>query len=482
MSYSNERDFLLHHIPHAFNTIAAKEPEQVRQKSAHDLVTEVDIRMEKYLSDAIRQTFPGDRIHGEELSSSQTVDGRTWTIDPIDGTYNMARQLPLYGVQCALIENGEPVVCAIYLPFHEGLLYAVKGEGSYCNGRRLQVNTKTPITNAIVSFGDYTRKNQDLAKRQHTTIGRLYHHICKIRMFGAACLDFTRVALGQTDSTSIITKNIWDVAPGILLCREAGATVTNIDGQPYRYTDDGVTVSATKELSALMAQCFRKNVWLRTPSGQKQLVRGCLFDFDGVVVDTESYHFKSWNYGAKPLGTQLTWQEYLPLKSTGGTKISRYIMEKAQLTLPVDEMLQIAVRKDENFVELMKSLTEKDILPGIVDFLCWLRQCGIKTAVASSSTASNRIAAGFGLDKYFDAMFDGNTKMPRKPAPDVFLTAANAIGAEPNDCVVFEDSLAGIDAAVNAGMRVIAVGGIRSEKAIAHIQDFSEIGTLFYYE
>lgn len=480
--YSKERDFLLYHIKYAFDTLARSGPNTVRQKSAHDLVTEVDINMERYLSGAIREHFPADIIQGEELSNTQVISGRTWTIDPIDGTCNMARHIPLYGVQCALFDGGEPVVSAIYLPFQDELFYAVRGQGCFCNGKPVHVNKQTDAANAIVSFGDYSRKNPSMATAQHRAIGRLYPQIGKIRMFGAACLDFSRLAAGQLDGTVVITKNVWDLAPGVLLCQEAGGIVTNLVGDPYHFNDDGVIISATPQIKQLLTQCFQNHVYIRKPSGEKLPVKGCLFDFDGVVVDTETYHYRSWNYGAKDLGTQLTWEEYLPLKSTGTTPICKYIMDKAGVQLSQEEMLQIGVRKAENFRDLICSLSEKDILPGVQVFLQWLKDRGIVTAMASSSNTSIPIAKDFGLDKYFDAMFDGSTKMPRKPAPDVFLTAAKAIGAEPAQCIVFEDSLAGIEAACNAGMAVIAVGGIRSTKAVAHIHDFSEIGTLFCYE
>ena len=135
--------------------------------------------------------------------------------------------------------------------------------------------------------------------------------------------------------------------------------------------------------------------------------------------------------------------------------------------------------KQTSFDELVKDLSEKDVLPGIRDFLTWLNEQGVKTAVASSSNTSSGLANRFDLTKHFGVVIDGNRKLPRKPAPDTFLLAAKMLGVEPQDCIVFEDSLAGIGAAVNAGMPVVAVGGIRSEQAVLHIQDFRGIREFF---
>ncbi len=482
MKYTKERDFLLQHMKEGFLAIAKNGPSLITQKSPHDLVTEVDVKMETYLSGKIKEHFPQDHIHGEELTSDAKIQGRTWTIDPIDGTCNMARDIPMYGVQCALLECGEVVVSAVYLPFQEQLIWAVKDGGCWCNWERVFVNKQTKLQNAVISLGDFTRKSNTLAARHHRAMGRIYPIAGKIRMLGAACMDFAWLAIGKLDGTVMTTKNIWDLAPGILLCREAGAIITNLNGKEYHWGDDGVMVSGTKEVEELLTEAYRQNIYVHQANGGKKLVKACLFDFDGVVVDTERYHFRAWNHGALEVGTQLTWEEYLPLKSTGGTYIANAIMNKAGLCLPHDKMMDISRRKDENFLQLIETLSRSDILPGVESFLQWLKSNGAATAVASSSNMSNRIAKDFGLDQYFDAMFDGNTKMPRKPAPDVFLTAAAAIGVEPKDCIVFEDSLAGIDAAINAGMDVIAVGGIRSEKAMAHIQDFEEIITLFVME
>ncbi len=203
--------------------------------------------------------------------------------------------------------------------------------------------------------------------------------------------------------------------------------------------------------------------------------RGCIFDFDGVLVDTERYHFSAWNRAGSLAGVILTWAEYLPLKSTGrGHILDAY---EAKAAHPLDPALrqEMARVKDEAFAAHMAQLSDTDLIPGAVDLLEGLKARGIPLAIASSSAASGRIAAQFGLTPYFSAILDGTWNLPKKPAPDLFLAAAKALDLEPGDCLVFEDSLAGLQAAANAGMQAIALGGIRSDLALGCILDFTDL-------
>ena len=215
-------------------------------------------------------------------------------------------------------------------------------------------------------------------------------------------------------------------------------------------------------------------------NGKEYPLKGFIFDFDGVVVDTETYHYRSWLAAAEESGCYLDPIEYLPLKSTGNTIIARYILEHSGKAVTEEAAQTIYTAKERIFREIITDLSEKDILPGIPEFLNFLRSRGVKLAVASSSHASCELAARFGLDKFFHVLIDGKTPLPRKPQPDTFLLAAEKLGVDPGDCIVFEDSLAGIGGAVNAQMPVVAVGGIQSRDAIAHIQDFSHIRDYFY--
>jgi beta-phosphoglucomutase len=260
------------------------------------------------------------------------------------------------------------------------------------------------------------------------------------------------------------------------MSREAGAVVMGLDGVAYDFSKEGVMLAANEEIAALMRDAFRGEVIL---NAEQKALQGFIFDFDGVVIYTETSHFRSWNKGGELVGYQMNWEEYLPLKSTGMGIISGYICDHSGKEVPQSVREEVAATKTRNFQEIVADLSEKDVIGGVRDFLTWLNEQGVKTAVASSSNTSSGLANRFDLTKHFGVVIDGNMKLPRKPAPDTFLLAAKMLGVDPRDCIVFEDSLAGIQAAVNAGMPVVAVGGIRSENAVLHIQDFRDIRNFF---
>ncbi len=200
-----------------------------------------------------------------------------------------------------------------------------------------------------------------------------------------------------------------------------------------------------------------------------------IFDFDGVVMDTESLHFKAWNKGFEILGDTLTEEEYLPLKSTGRKHIVNTFSQKIGREISEDEALRICEIKDDYFKELCKSIDKSLLIKGVEDFLIKLRSGDKKIAVASSASTTTELLSKVRLTKYFSVVADGNLGLPKKPDPAVFLKAASLLGVDAKDCLVFEDSSAGLKAAENAGMDFVAVSGIKSEKAILEIMDFTEI-------
>ena len=477
MHYEKELQFITEKIRQAYGRFTVSGPQDIRSKSAFDMVTEVDVNIERFLTDAILSAFPGDKVHAEEMSSTQEITGRTWVIDPIDGTNNFAHDIPTFGIQCCLFDGGEPRMAVIWLPCQDELYTAIEGQGCWLNGKKVTVDKAVTADTAVISVGDFTHKSDRLAALQYKAVGYLYPRVAKLRMYGAASVDYAWFVSGRLAATIFTTRNLWDIAPGILLSQEAGAIIMGLDGKPYDYSKEGVMLAANEEIATLMQDALNPAIPMHM--GDRRNLKAFIFDFDGVVVDTEKYHYLSWCQSAAHVGYDLSWEEYLPLKSTGNTEITQYLCDHSGKDVS-EELFQIMRQtKLTSFDELVKDLSEKDVLPGIRDFLTWLNEQGVRTAVASSSNTSSGLANRFDLTKHFGVVIDGNRKLPRKPAPDTFLLAAKMLGVEPKDCIVFEDSLAGIQAAVNAGMPVVAVGGIRSDKAVLHIQDFQGIREYF---
>ena len=243
-----ELEFCRRHIEMARKMFLVSEGIEVSKKGDFDLVTSIDKKIETYLSEKIKENFPGDSIIGEEFKPDGEIIGRTWTIDPIDGTVNMVNGIPLTGIQLALIENNDVCFSYIYLSQLKEEYYAIKGHGTFLNGKECKVNSSVGLMEAIISFGDFSHNSVDNAKKELSMISSLYSYVSKIRMFGSAAVDFSFAASGKTSGCVVITKNLWDVLPGYLLCKESGAVVGNMDGGEYRIGDGGIIVGANRQI------------------------------------------------------------------------------------------------------------------------------------------------------------------------------------------------------------------------------------------
>lgn len=472
MKYQKELDFIVREMQNAYGLFSTNTME-INQKTKYDLVTDIDENIEIYLSKAIKSVFETDKILGEEMSSDTLITERTWTIDPIDGTCNMASEIGLYGIQCSLIENNDIVLAAIYIPSFEYLITAVKNEGCFFNGRKVCVKKDIEINNAIVSFGDYPHKNSDrLAQWQHNAIKKVFGVVAKIRMFGSACIDFSFVATGKTDGTVVITRNLWDIAPGMLICKEAGAAVVDLYGNEFSEMSEGVIVGSNEEIVKMLVESFdhKKNI---NPMNKEKNYDGVIFDFDGVILDTEKYHFIAWNEAFAKYDVQFTPEEYDGLKSTGRENIIKHIIEKYNLKLSSEEKDSIAKEKGEIYSNLTKDLNKSDFVLHVLEYLAFLKKNFVKIGIASSGKSTRLLLDQFGLSDYFDVIIDGNATLNKKPDPAVFLEAARIMNVSPERCLVFEDAPVGITAAKNGGFDVVYVGSNQID-GIANIKDFSE--------
>ena len=187
-------------------------------------------------------------------------------------------------------------------------------------------------------------------------------------------------------------------------------------------------------------------------------VQACLFDLDGVIVDTAKYHYLAWRQLANQLGFDLTLQQNELLKGISRMESLEIVLEIGGVKLDEEEKLKLAAEKNVRYLELCKQITPDDALPGVRDFLDELRANAIKVGLGSASKNAGIILTNLDMLSYFDTIVDGNRVTKGKPDPQVFLMGAEDLAVSPEFCIVFEDAVAGIQSAKAAGMIGVGIG------------------------
>ncbi len=188
------------------------------------------------------------------------------------------------------------------------------------------------------------------------------------------------------------------------------------------------------------------------------MIGAVIFDLDGVIVSTDEQHYRAWKRLADEEGIPFDRQQNHRLRGVARMDCVEIILEKAPRRYSGAEKLDLAARKNGYYREMLADLSPEALLPGALAVIEELKRRGVKVAVASSSRNTPHILERIGLTDTFDAQADGNDITHSKPHPEVFLTAAERLGAPPAECLVVEDARAGIEAAVRAGMKAFGVG------------------------
>jgi beta-phosphoglucomutase len=187
-------------------------------------------------------------------------------------------------------------------------------------------------------------------------------------------------------------------------------------------------------------------------------VQACIFDLDGVIVDTAKYHFLAWKRLAGKLGINFLEKDNELLKGVSRMDSLEIILQIGNMKLSDYQKQEYANLKNKWYVDYISTMTPDEILPGSIEFINELRRADIRVAVGSASKNTPMILERVGIIELFDAVADGNVVFKAKPDPEVFLKAAEMVGIAPLNCIVFEDAIAGVQAALNAGMMCIGVG------------------------
>ena len=241
------RKFLEENMAYAQDKFAAREGITVTsKKNANDLLTEVDLTLQKRAVDQIRRTFPGDLVVAEEgefakIPSDPQV--RCWVMDPIDGTNNFVRGIfPVYAISLAFAIHGRAVAAGIGMPGTGDIYLAEEGKGAYCRDRRLVVSEVQALADARIDldFGGVEDRDAWMERGQE-----VFRTAGQLRCHGSAVVSIGQVASADLDAFLHMTLNPWDYAAAQLIVEEAGGVASRLDGKPLKLFDgkQGVLIS-----------------------------------------------------------------------------------------------------------------------------------------------------------------------------------------------------------------------------------------------
>ncbi len=210
-------------------------PVKISYKGEVDIVTQADKRSEQAIVSRLRSHFPKHAIVAEEGGGRESESPFRWHVDPLDGTTNFAHGYPCFAVSLGLEDAGELIVGVIFQPVSGELFTAVKGEGAYLNQKKIAVSRIDKLATSLLATGFPSVKRAQNPNIHYYWDFTLRSH--GVRRDGSAAMDLAAVACGRFEGFWEFGLKTWDAAAGVLLVREAGGTVTQFDGQPYRLGD-----------------------------------------------------------------------------------------------------------------------------------------------------------------------------------------------------------------------------------------------------
>jgi beta-phosphoglucomutase len=205
-----------------------------------------------------------------------------------------------------------------------------------------------------------------------------------------------------------------------------------------------------------------------------------IFDLDGVIVDTAKYHFLAWKKIANELGFEFTHENNELLKGVSRVRSLDIILEIGKINASQEDKNRWLFQKNEDYLSYLVDMDESEILPGVMPILNYLKERNQLIALGSASKNARPILEKTGTLSYFDAIVDGNDVSNAKPDPEVFLLAAKLLNTKPEDSIVFEDSVAGVQAANIGGMISVGIGEAATLREAKYIfKDFTQMDKTF---
>jgi len=242
---------------------------QIDKKGTIDLVTNIDVAIEREFRALIAERFPDHSVLGEEFEQAgqwDRIPEYCWVFDPIDGTTNYAHGLPIFCCSVALEIRGVPVVAAVFDPNRQELFTAERGQGARLNGKPLRVSTSASLIDSLLVTGFHYNVHRDPAE----LMGLFTTFITRaraVRRLGSAALDLCYVAAGRFDGFWEQKLHPWDVAGGALLVEEAGGRVSGVDGSAYSSRSGSVLATNGHVHDEMLAVIREVQSTWRQPSG-----------------------------------------------------------------------------------------------------------------------------------------------------------------------------------------------------------------------
>jgi len=239
---------------------------EVDYKGVIDLVTEIDHQSEEFLLGRIQKDYPDHHIFSEESGVIQGNDEHIWYIDPLDGTVNYAHNIPVFCVSIAYARrrntstalSSSLSLAAVYDPMRDEMFIAERGKGAYLNGRPLNASTTTELQQSLLATG-FPYNAWDTPQDNFSNFIKFGKLSRGVRRLGSAALDLAYVGAGRFDGFWELALNPWDVAAGGLICEEAGALVSNVEGGDDYISPPQSILASAPGIHARMLEVLHEN-------------------------------------------------------------------------------------------------------------------------------------------------------------------------------------------------------------------------------
>lgn len=207
-------------------------------------------------------------------------------------------------------------------------------------------------------------------------------------------------------------------------------------------------------------------------------IKACIFDLDGVIVDTAKYHFLAWKELADSLSIPFDEEDNEKLKGVSRMDSLDIILALGNIELSLEEKKALAEKKNNRYKSFLSDMDENEMLPGAKDLLINLKNSKVKIALGSASKNAPTILEYLGITELFDVIVDGNHVTKAKPDPEVFKLGADQLNVSYDECIVFEDSIAGLEAAKSINMHTIGIGNESNLSKADYV--FADLSSLNY--